>query len=304
MINKDIVIIGAGPAGMSAALYLARTKYSFVLIEKATPGGKLNITTQLDNYPGVPNTDGFTLTMLMKKQLENLNVAIERDEIKNIEKIDGICKVFGEKEEYNSKAIIIATGSSNKKINVKNEDSLLGKGISYCAVCDGFFYRNKDVMVFANERKAYLEALYLTNLVSKLYLISDKYEDDLENNLDKLIKKENVELLYPYRIIEYRGIDNLDSVVIKNIDTEETKEIKVSGCFPLIGDVPASYIINKLNIETNKGYIVVDVDMRTNIEGIFAAGDIIDKSLRQVVTACSDGAIAATSAIKYLNNLK
>lgn len=307
MINKDVLIIGAGPAGMSAALYLARSKYSFEIVEKNMIGGKLNITTRIDNYPGVPSTDGFTLADTMKKQLESFNIKVKFDEVIDISKEkDGFYKVFTKNDQYLVKAIIVATGTETKKIGISNEDKLVGKGISYCAVCDAFFFRGKNVLVFANERKGYLESLYLSQVVGKVYLVSDKDQDDLENNLSKLKSLENVEFISPYKITKFNGEDYLTSVEIENIETKETKTIDVDGCFPLIGEVPPTYFLNKLSLVKNRDRIVVDEKCLSKGDnpGIFAAGDIIDKNLNQVVTACNDGAIAATSTIKYLNSLK
>lgn len=302
IIEKDIGIIGAGPAGMSCALYLCRSKYSFEIIEKEMTGGKLNVTTEIENYPGVNKTDGFSLGMVIKKQIESFGIKILKDSINDIVFENNKYKLLGEKNTYLFKNIVIATGSSNKKSNAINEDKYLGNGISYCAVCDGFLYKNKDVMVFANSRKGYLEALYLSQLVNKIYLVSDKDEDDVEGSLKKLKSLNNVEFLSPYKIKKYDGDVIIKNVEIENINTKEVKTINISACFPFLGDTPNNYLIKKLGIYTNKsGYILVDKYMETNVKGVYAIGDIIDKPLRQVVTACSDGAIAATSIIKNLN---
>ncbi len=302
LIEKDIGIIGAGPAGMSCALYLSRSKYTFEIIEKEMSGGKLNITTEIENYPGVNKTDGFSLGMMIKKQIESFGIKILKDSINDISFEENRFKLIGNKNTYLFKNIVIATGSSNKKSNAINEEKFLGKGISFCAVCDGFLYKNKDVLVFANSRKGYLEALYLSNLVHKVYLVSDKNEDDTEGNLTKLKSLDNVEFLYPYKIKKYDGDEVINSVEIENVESKDLKTIDISACFPFLGDTPNNYLIKKLGVETNKnGYILVDKNMQTNIGGVYAIGDIIDKPLRQVVTACSDGAIAATSIIKNLN---
>ena len=171
-IIKDVGIIGAGPAGMSAALYLARSKYSFLLIEKEMSGGKLNITTQIENYPGVGSIDGFTLGMNMRNQLKSFNISIKKDNCIDVKKVDEGFEVIGEKDSYLFKILIIATGSKTKGSGIKDEEIYYGKGISFCAVCDGFLYKNKDVAVFASSRKGYLEALYLANIVNKVYLIN------------------------------------------------------------------------------------------------------------------------------------
>lgn len=304
IINKDIIIIGAGPAGMSAGLYLARSKYSFIIIEKEMSGGKLNITTEIENYPGVGKIDGFSLGMKIKKQLEEFNVEFHSDNIVDIKK-DEERNVFfstGEKDQYVSKIVVIATGSTFKKLGIKNEKEFLGNGISYCAVCDGFFFKKKDVAVFASSKKGYLEALYLANIVNKLYLISDTNEDDEENDLENLKSLKNVIFLPYFRIVSFNGEDRLTSLTIKNIKTKEEETVNVEGCFPFLGDVPSSYIAQRLNIEMENSYIITNQFMETSMKGLYAVGDIIKKPLRQVVTACSDGAIAATGIIRELNS--
>jgi thioredoxin reductase (NADPH) len=303
-IEEDVIIFGAGSAGLTSALYLARTKFKFAIFEKEMVGGKLNIITQIDNYPGFPSIDGFSLILNMKKQVEALGVKINKELIKGINKNEDGFEVVCENDTYQTKALIIATGSTTKKLGIVNEDKFVGKGISYCAVCDGFFYKNKEVLVFAHERKGYLEATYLSNLVSKLYLVSDKNEDDYEGNLANLKKMKNVEFLSPYKIKEFIGVDGLDAVKIENLETNEERTVNVSGCFPFTGDIPSNYLFNQLGLDQNRGFIKADFNMGTNVPGVFAAGDIVDKPLRQIVTACGDGATAATSAIKYLNKLK
>lgn len=302
---KDIGIIGAGPAGMTAALYLSRSKYSFEIFEKEMSGGKLNIITSIENYPGIMSTDGFSLGMNIKKQLDAKGIKIKKEEVNNIVFEKDMFKVTTIENIYYFKKIIIATGSLNKKLNIQNEEKYIGKGISFCAVCDGFLFKKKDVAVFANSRNGYLEALYLANLVNKVYLISDNDKDDDENNLASLKSLKNVEFLSPYKIISFNGDETLKSIDIESLDNKEQKRIEISACFPFVGEIPASYFLNNLNLNMNKnGYIIVDKNMETSFKGIYACGDIIDKPLRQIVTACSDGAIAATSIIKELNSKK
>lgn len=303
-IEEDVIIIGAGSAGLTSALYLARTKFKFAIFEKEMVGGKLNIITQIDNYPGFPSIDGFSLILNMKKQVEALGVKISKELIKGINKNEEGFEIVCENNTYLTKSLIIATGSTTKKLGIINEDKFVGKGISYCAVCDGFFYKNKEVVVFANERKGYLEATYLSNLVSKLYLVSDKNDDDYEGNLTNLKKMNNVEFLSPFKIKEFIGVDGLEVVKIQNLENNDEKILEVSGCFPFTGDIPSNYIFNQLGLDQNRGFIKANFNMETNVPGVFVAGDIVDKPLRQIVTACGDGATAATSAIKYLNKLK
>ncbi len=301
----DVLIIGGGPAGMSAALYLARTRYKFAIITNNGFGGKLLVTTRIDNYPGVIKSEGVELALKMSKQIQEMNVESINDEILELKKEKEIFKLTGKESTYEAKQVIIATGSFERKSRVEGLDRLTGRGVSFCAVCDGFFFKNKEVAVFANEREGYLEALYLTNLVSKIYLINDNNKDDSLFTLKQLKESKNVKFYHPYKIVKYNGEEELESIEIKNINTNEVKTLKVAGCFPFEGKIPSNYFLSKLKLEYDKfGYIKVNENMLTSIDGLYAAGDIIVKPLKQVVTACSDGAIAATAAIKYLNQQK
>ena len=304
-INKDILIIGAGPAGISAAIYLSRSKYSFILLEKEMVGGKLNTITDIDNYPGFVTISGPDLIMKYNEQLKARGIEVTHDQIKKITKENDFFQVVAENNTYIVKVLIIATGSTTKKSGVPGEKEYQGQGISYCAVCDGFFYRNKDVLVFANESKGYKEALYLEKLVNKLYLVNDNNLDDVDGDLDTLKKSKRVDFLYGFSIKEYFGDTfGLNGVKLENCKTKDELSINVSGAFPFIGDIPSSYFLNTLNLAMTNGYIDVDNNFETNIKGVYAIGDIVHKSLKQIVTASSDGAIAATSAIRYLNSKK
>lgn len=303
-ITKDVLIIGAGPAGVSAAVYLSRSKYSFCLVEKEMLGGKLNTITQIDNCPGFASISGIELIQKYQEQLKARNIESLKDNINGVTKGDKLFQVIGDNNTYIVKAIIVATGSNNKKAGIPGEREFEGKGISYCAVCDGFFYRNKDVVVFANSTKGYKEALYLENLVGKLYLVNDNNLDDEEGNLAKLKKSSKVNFLYPFVLKEFIG-DEIGLTAVKVMDTSTNKEdvLNCFGAFPFIGDVPSSYFLMSLGININNGYIITNPNCETSLPGVYAAGDIVQKSLKQIVTANSDGAICATSAIRYLNSL-
>lgn len=305
MINKDILIVGAGPAGISAAIYLSRSKYSFVLLEKEMVGGKLNTITDIDNYPGFVTISGPELIEKYNDQLKARGIEVTHDNIKKITKENDFFQVVAEKNTYIVKVLIIATGSTTKKSGVPGEKEYQGQGISYCAVCDGFFYRNKDVLVFANESKGYKEALYLEKLVNKLYLVNDNNIDDVDGDLETLKNSKRVDFLYGFSIKGYFGDTfGLSGVILENSKTKDELSINVSGAFPFIGDIPSSYFLNSLNLVMSNGYIDVDNNFETNVKGVYAIGDIVHKSLKQIVTASSDGAIAATSAIRYLNSKK
>lgn len=304
-INKDILIIGAGPAGVGAAIYLSRSKYSFCIVEKEMIGGKLNTITQIDNYPGFVSISGVELIQKYQEQLKARNIEVLHDGINGITKGNDLFQVVGDNNTYIVKTIIIATGSSNKRSGVPGEREYQGKGISYCAVCDGFFYRNKDVLVFAHDAKGYKEALYLENLVNKIYLVNDNNIDDNDNDLATLKKSKKVEFFYPFVIKEFLGNEEgLTGVVIKDNINNIEKNISCIGAFPFVGDTPSSYFLMSLGLKMDGGYIDVDSNCESSIKGVFAVGDIVHKSLKQIVTASSDGAIAATSAIRYLNSKK
>ena len=305
IINKDILIIGAGPAGISAAIYLSRSKYSFTLLEKDMVGGKLNTITDIENYPGFTLISGPELIMKYQEQLKARNIEVVNDNIQGITKEEGLFKVVADNNAYLVKVLIIATGSANKRTGVKGEKEFVGRGISYCAVCDGFFYRNKDVLVFANESKGYKEALYLEKLVNKLYLVNDNDLDDEDNDLESLKNSKKVDFLYGFSIKEYVGDEfGLTGVILENTKTKDELSLEVSGVFPFIGEIPSSYFLSTLNLDMNNGYININSNCETNVVGVYAIGDIVHKTLKQIVTAASDGAIAATSAIRYLNNKK
>ena len=303
-IEKDVLIIGAGVAGISAAVYLSRSKYSFVLLENNLIGGKLNTITNIENLPGFDFITGFELIDRYQKQLNKNNILVTKDKIKYIKKIENLFEICCDNDIYVCKTIVIATGTSIQKKNIKGEQKYLGKGVSYCAICDGFFYKNKDICVFANENKGYKEALYLSNIVNKIYLINDNNLDDEENNLSKLKSLTNIEFLYPYSLDSYDGDEYLNAVNIINNNDKTKLTLNVDAIFAFTGDTPSSYLFNSLDLDMEKGYIKVNDKQETNIEGIYAAGDICFKPLKQIITASSDGAVAATNIIKYLNSIK
>ena len=302
MVNTDILIIGAGPAGISAALYLARANASFVWLEKSAPGGKLLNIHEVGNYPGIPNANGFDLAMSLLKSTESLGVSSTYGEVKNVHKEDGRFIVATEDETYSSLALIVATGLSNVP-TIPGEKDLFGKGVSYCATCDGPLYRGKTAVIYGKGFQALEEALYLQAIVGKLYLITPEEEYEGEKMmLDSLLAKDNVTLLTGTKISKIIGESSLSSIECEGKDG--VFEIKTDVVFPLFGEKSASAFLSPLGLESNRGFIKVDANMASSCEGLYAAGDIVDKTLRQVVTAASDGAIAATSAVQYVRKAK
>ena len=297
----DIIIVGAGPAGLSAAIYARRALKKTLVLEATSYGGQIINTLDIENYPAEAHISGFDFATKIYNQAKDLGAEIQFEKVTEIENHPQEKIVKTNKREYKTKAIIIATGVDNRKLGLVNEEKLIGKGISYCATCDGNFYKKKDVAVVGGGNTALEDALYLSNVANKVYLIHrrDEFRGDLKE-IEKLKEKDNVVFIYNSNITKIIGDNKLDSIEVTN-NNEEKKEIEVSGLFIAIGKVPENEIFkNTINLDKN-GYIKTDENCHTNVDGIYAAGDIREKNLRQLVTATSDGAIAATEAVKYIN---
>lgn len=302
MKQTDILVIGAGPAGISACLYLARAGASFVWLEKAAPGGKLINIHEVGNYPGIPNANGFELAMALLKSTETLGVSSTYGEVKSVRKENDTFIVLTEDETYEAKAVIVATGLSNVP-TIPGEKALLNKGVSYCATCDGPLYRGKEVALYGRGDSVLEEAIYLQALASKVYVLTPDEEYQGNELMKNVLKeKENVEFIENATITKILGENAVSGIEYTKNDKQNT--LNLSAIFPLFGEKSASAFLSPLNLENNHGFIKVDQSMMSSCKGLFAAGDIIDKTLRQVVTAASDGAIAATSVLSYLRKLK
>lgn len=297
----DIIIIGAGPAGITAAIYAARSNLNVLVIEGESLGGKLTKIHEIENYPGFATIGGNDLADHMLEHLKAFGVEIKLGLVKKI--VDGETKkiILEDDEELESKSIIIATGTKEKLLDVPNSKEYIGKGISYCAVCDGFFYRKKDVIVVGGGNSAFQEALFLSSIANKVYIITrrDVFRADA-SIVEKAKNNEKIEIITKYLpkelVIEN---DRVKALEIENVDTKETKTIDCSGIFPYIGAIPNTSFVD-LDILDEHGYVIVDDNMATKIPGIYSAGDVTNKKLRQVVTATNDGAIAANALAKYL----
>jgi thioredoxin reductase (NADPH) len=303
----DVVIIGAGPAGLSAGLYAARARLNTLIIEKDAVGGQIVTTEEVANYPGsIENATGPSLVARMVEQAESFGAKRTIDTIKSVDFSGKIKVLKGEKADYETKTVIIATGATPKKIGCPGEKELTGRGVSYCATCDGAFFEDLEVFVVGGGDSAVEEAMYLTKFARKVTIIHRRDSLRAAKSIqEKAFANEKIHFMWDTVITELRGDELLESMVVKNLKTGEEKEIFADendgtfGVFVFVGYDPATQLFEGI-INMEKGYIITDDKMATNIPGVFAAGDNRVKPLRQVVTATSDGAIAATQAEKYI----
>ena len=299
----DVIIVGAGPAGLSAAIYVERSGKHAVCFEKLTVGGQIVNTPDIANYPGIKNISGFEFSMGLYEQATELGAEVIYDRVSGIEKKDNTFKVTTDSgKEYEAKAVILATGAKNRHLGLDKEEELTGRGVSYCATCDGAFFRGKDVAVNGGGNTALEDALFLTNYCNKVYIIHRRDEFRGEpQNLEAVKKKENIEFVLNSTISELKGDKALEAVVVRNKETQEEKEIPVSGLFIAIGQEPDNGDFSPVADLDNGGYIVADEKCLTKTPGIFVAGDCRTKDVRQLTTAASDGAVAALAACSYIS---
>lgn len=300
----DVIIIGAGPAGLSAAVYAGRAGLSILIVDKDAPGGKMLKTSSIENYPGYKAIDGASLAMHMYEHAMSYNPDYAYGEVKKIDNIENNVKtVLIDEQEYFTKNIIVATGTIERKIGASNEDLYYGRGVSYCAVCDGALHRNEEIVVVGGGNSALNEALYLTLFAKKVMLVHrrDGFRSD-PATIEKVKNHEKIELKIPYTLKEIKG-DNfgVTSIVLENIETGEKEEIQTKIVFPLIGADPVTHFLKEYDLLNKDNYVIVDEHQQTKIKGVYAIGDVTAKALRQVVTACNDGAVAATHIIEKLN---
>lgn len=295
----DIIIIGAGVAGLTSAIYGLRAGKKVLVLESSSYGGQIIDTASIDNYPGVVDLSGFEFSTNIYNQAINLGMEYKNEKVIELSKDK---EVITSNNKYIAKSIIIATGLSRRKLGIENEDKFVGRGISFCAICDGNFYKNKDVLVVGGGNTALEDAIYLSNICNKVYLVHRRDEFRGEKHFSDILKsKDNVEFIFNSNVIDIIGSEKLEEVILKNNKTKKDKKIKVSGLFIAIGHIPNTQIFKSIINLTSDNYID-SADCKTNINGIFVAGDVRSKNLRQLVTATSDGAKAATLAINYLDN--
>ncbi len=300
----DVVILGAGPAGLTAGIYAARGGLSVAIVENQAPGGQAALTAEIENYPGFETISGFDLTARMVAQCEGLGVVFVYDNPVNVS-LQGAVKTVetAYSGTVEGRSLIIATGALPRPLGVPRESELLGGGVSYCATCDGAFFRGKPVAVVGGGNTAVEDALYLERFASEVYLIHRRDALRADALLSERITKSTVKILWDTVVTDLVGSPRLQSLNVKNVKTGETSSVRVDGFFIAAGRKPASEGLNGVALDES-GYILTDDEMRTNIDGVFAAGDVRRKSLRQVVTAAADGALAAENAVKYVGALR
>ena len=301
----DVVIIGAGPGGMTAALYAARSNLSVLLLEKGLPGGQMNNTAEIENYPGFESILGPDLSMKMLAGTEKFDVALKYDTVEKIEEQDALKKVVGSNETYLSRTVIIATGAVHRTLNVEGEEKYSGMGVSYCAVCDGAFFRNKELLVVGGGDSAVEEAIYLTQFASKVTIVHRRDALRAQKIIqERAFNNEKIFFEWDAVIDEIKGdAMKVTSAILKNPKTEETKEVSADGVFIYVGLDPITEPFLDLGIVNDQGWIETDNQMRTAVSGIFAIGDVREKELRQITTAVGDGSIAGQEAYKYIEEL-
>lgn len=290
--RKKLIIIGAGPAGITASIYAKRAGMDFILLEKYIPGGNLVNAYEIENYPGFAKISGAELAMNMQNQLSYLNIDTVYDQAIEITKKDNgfILKTLNG-STYETENIILALGTKPKTLELENEDKYLGKGISYCATCDGAFYKEKEVLVVGGGNSAVSEATFLAAIVKKVTIISRHRLRADKKDIDKLLSFKNVEVIENQKVDKLIGKEKIEKVILKSTIDESINELKVDGIFIYIGQIPPTAWLSKLNILNKYGFILTNDKFETQINGLYAIGDCIEKELRQIVTAQADAAI-------------
>lgn len=297
----DLIIIGGGVAGMTAAIYAARSGLSTMIIEKGGFGGQAALTAKIENYPSYKEIDGFQLAADIKAQVDALGVESLSADVKSLTKENDIFTVSTDTESYEAKTVIISNGVRRRELGIEGEDAYRGRGVSWCAVCDGGFFRKKKTAVIGAGNTALGDAIYLANLCEEVTLIFRRNAPTASKSyLDQLEKYDNIRLLPRHIPLAIKGDRLVTALTVKNLDTNEEYDLEVGGVFEAIGLIPDNDCFGDLVELDENGYILTNDEMRTKTPGLFAAGDTRRKSLRQIVTACSDGAQAATSAHEYV----
>ena len=298
----DVAIVGGGPAGLSAAIYAARGGLKTVIFEKTLIGGQITVTAEVENYPGFEESvSGFDIAEKMQKQAEKFDAEIKIEKVKAIG-LEGLCKIVEtNKATYRVKSVIIATGAHPRKLAVPGEEKYTGRGVSYCATCDGALYRDKVVAVVGGGDSAVEEAMFLTKFASKVYIIHRRDQLRAVKILqERVFANEKIEIIWDSVVQEIQGGDFVEKLILYNKKTKETSELPLDGVFIFVGIIPSSELVESRVDFDEQNFIKTDETMHTEIPGVYAAGDVTHKVLRQIVTAGSDGATAAFSAEKWI----
>ncbi len=299
----DVLIIGGGPAGLTAGLYAKRAGLKTAFFERDVPGGKVARTAFVENYPGFSKIEGYNLSLQMLTQATNIGVEFKYGNVVGIKKDGDIFIITTEDgTSWYSKVAIIATGMKERKLEIPGEEELFNKGVSYCAICDGSFHKDQEVAIVGGGNSALEEALYLSDICSKVYLIHRRDEFRADNLVVNKVKENpKIKLILDTVVESINGKDHVESITLKNVKTNETSKLPVHGVFPFVGFNPMAQFISDELTNKNNGFIVVNDNMETNVPGLFSAGDINSKNFRQISTAISDGTVAALAAKKYID---
>ena len=304
MEEYDVIIVGAGPAGATAALYAARYGMRAAFFDTVDPVSQLSLAPKVENYPGFEGT-GFELLEKMKNQAIKFGAQYKFEKVLKLKKENGKFVVITENDVYRAISLIIATGGRHRELGVEGEKEFLGRGVSYCATCDGHFFKGKKVIVVGGGNSAVEDALYLKDLGCDVILVHRRDELRAEKALQDELFNKNIPVIWNSVVRKIEGSDRVERVILLNRVTNEETVLDVDGVFISVGMRPATDIVMDLGVERDSaGYIKVDKKQRTNVEGVFAAGDCCDNPLKQIVTACGDGAIAATSAYEFVKMMK
>ncbi len=300
----DVAIIGAGPGGMTAAIYAARAGLKTVVFEKTAVGGQMAYTNEIENFPGLDKTSGFDLAMALDGQAKKFNVEYVNEGVNSINKQGNVFSLITSSKEYLAYTVILASGASPRRLGLESENRLKGSGVSYCATCDGNFYRGADVAVIGGGNTAFEDALFLSNICRKVYIIHRRSEFRAEKILQDQVKRiPNIEIIVNSVPKEILGKFEVNGIIIENNEGKEQK-IELQGVFVAVGTIPNNEIVRDLVKLNDYGYVITDRNMQTSVHGMFAVGDVRDTVLRQIVTACADGAIAAQSAGRIIQENK
>ncbi len=302
MEKKQLIILGSGPAGLAAAIYAKRAELDVLVIEKNfVSGGQVLNTYEVDNYPGLPGINGFDMGMKFREHADGLGVPFASDEITEIKKTEDGYVLVGGADTYEATALIVATGATHRKLGLDREEELTGRGVSYCATCDGAFFRGKDTVVIGGGDVAVEDAIFLARLCRKVYVVHRRDELRAAKSLQaRLLSLDNVEMVWDSVAKEIIGEDMVDGLVVTNVKTGEDRRLEVDGIFVAVGILPNSQLTLGLADHDKGGYLVAGEDGITSAPGLFVAGDVRTKPLRQIVTAVSDGANCVTSVERYL----